>query len=51
MSLTRVREMIQNEKKANVSYERKFDIVVKIEEISPASNWSENTEVKLKVSD
>ena len=43
--------MIQNEKKANVSYERKFDIVVKIEEIKPQTNWSEVDNVKLKVSD
>lgn len=33
MSLQKVRDVIQGEKKAAVNYERKFDIVVKIEEV------------------
>ena len=51
ISLTRVREMIQNEQKAQVSYERKFDVVVKVEEIQPPSNWEEVEKVLLKVTD
>lgn len=43
--------MIRNEKKAGVTYDRKFDIVVKIEEIEPASGWTKDSKVNMKVTD
>ena len=43
--------MIQNEIRAGTSYERKYDVVVKIEEIQPPANWDQVERVILKVTD
>ena len=49
--MPRIRELIQNEIRAGTSYERKYDVVVKIEEIQPPANWDQVDRVVLKVTD